>query len=260
MSCALSIDLSHDSSTLALGDAFGGVSLHRFPLHHPSPPPPSAAHTSRAARVRFTADDAHLLSVGGGDGTLVQWRTPRAPLTRSREIAPLLLPAPPKEAPAAEGGEDEDMACLQPFEAAVHAPSNWGGGDANLTMPPLMELELEHVYGYSGYMGRGNCHTSSGGRIIYPAASVCVSQETCRPAPGEAPIANQRILTAHTAEVTCLTRHPNCRIFASGQRSASKGSLPGILCWDESRLDSSLRGPKIVSELVPGPGNEQNTL
>lgn len=210
MACALSIDLSHDSSTIALGDAFGGVSLHRFPLHHPSPPPDEAsiAHVSRAARVRFTADDTHLLSVGGGDATLLQWRFLRAPQARLSEIGPLLMPAPATGASVHDGGggggEEEGIASLLPFEAAVHAPTGWGGGDGALLAPAAVELELEHVYGYAGYSGRHNLYTSSGGRLVFPCAALCVSQETCRPAAGEQPISLQRVLTRHTAEVRSL--------------------------------------------------------
>lgn len=54
-------------------------------------------------------------------------------------------------------------------------------------------------------------------------------------------------------QVTSLARHPGGRIFASGQRYTGGGGQPAVICWDESRLDDQLRGPRVITSLSLGP-------
>lgn len=227
----LSTDCSNDTSLLAVGDSYGGVTLHRFPCLYPAPPPELTAHTACAHRVRFTFDDACVLSVGGSDMCLMQWKNPRVVSEESTDVSNLL------RAPPAAEHDEGGMASLMPFEAAIHAPTDWKGGSDELRQPIKEELELEHVFGYGGYGGRANAWISAGGRVVFPAASVCVAQELgfC---------GYQRIMRSHDSEVTCVARHPNRHVFASGQRGE-----PIVCVWDDSKLDAQRRGGKIITRV-----------
>jgi WD40 repeat protein len=244
MTKALSVDRSNDASLLALGDFYGNVSLHTFPCLHASIPPPDTAHSSRAQRVRFTFDDTCVLSVGGPDMCVLQWRNPRVPSSQHADVLALtqtpFVHAKSRNTIVTDEGDDEDedgILSLRPFEAAIHAPTGWNGGSSELKSLPDKELELEHVFGYTGHASRANAWLSESGRIVYPAAKVCVTQETDK-------CGFQRLMCAHDGEVTCLVGHPNRRVFASGQRGE-----PLICVWDDSQLDDSRKQARIVTML-----------
>jgi hypothetical protein len=63
---------------LATGDDFGGVKLFRYPcLSKGALCEAGVGHSSHVTNVRFSRDNAALLSVGGNDRTLIQWRLVR---------------------------------------------------------------------------------------------------------------------------------------------------------------------------------------
>jgi WD40 repeat protein len=60
---------------LATGDDFGCVNLFRFPCASASNKAKQfKGHSSHVTRTRFTADDVYLISIGGGDKSIFQWK------------------------------------------------------------------------------------------------------------------------------------------------------------------------------------------
>eukprot|EP00163_Fabomonas_tropica_P034258 TRINITY_DN93_c0_g1_i1.p1 TRINITY_DN93_c0_g1~~TRINITY_DN93_c0_g1_i1.p1 ORF type:complete len:2052 (-),score=797.91 TRINITY_DN93_c0_g1_i1:729-6884(-) len=69
-----SVHLSNDKSTLASGDDFGLVKLFRWPPENPgSRHSKHRGHSAHVTNVRWTAGDKHLISIGGGDQTILIW-------------------------------------------------------------------------------------------------------------------------------------------------------------------------------------------
>ena len=81
-------DRSPDGTLLATADDFGQLNLHRYPCVQPEGrgkppnrrsfgPGKDGAHASAALACKWASDEM-LLSVGGLDLTLMQWRRKRA--------------------------------------------------------------------------------------------------------------------------------------------------------------------------------------
>jgi len=70
-----SVDRSPDEKLLATGDNYGKVNLFRFPIpYEHATANVYPGHSSHVMCVRWTPDQQYLLSVGGNDKALIQWR------------------------------------------------------------------------------------------------------------------------------------------------------------------------------------------
>nr|XP_039259121.1 echinoderm microtubule-associated protein-like 2 isoform X2 [Styela clava] len=66
---------SHDTAYLASGDDFGKVHLYKYPCNKPrAPSSKHSGHSSHVTCVRFLGDDSTLLSTGGQDCGIMQWK------------------------------------------------------------------------------------------------------------------------------------------------------------------------------------------
>ncbi len=60
---------------LATGDDFGFVKLFKFPCPGKDAKHKKfAGHSAHVTTVRFTHDDSYLISTGGGDNSIFQWK------------------------------------------------------------------------------------------------------------------------------------------------------------------------------------------
>jgi microtubule-associated protein-like 6 len=67
-------DRSPDNSLLVTGDDFGGVKLFPFPVKKGSPFTRFGGHSAHVTCVRWTNDQKFVISTGGGDQAVFQWR------------------------------------------------------------------------------------------------------------------------------------------------------------------------------------------
>ncbi|CAG9860783.1 unnamed protein product [Phyllotreta striolata] len=68
-------DRSHDSELLVTGDDFGKVKLYSYPTSQPkSLCHTFTGHSSYVTGVKFMKDNSRIISVGGNDTAVVQWR------------------------------------------------------------------------------------------------------------------------------------------------------------------------------------------
>ncbi|XP_048843980.1 echinoderm microtubule-associated protein-like 4 isoform X1 [Brienomyrus brachyistius] len=66
---------SHSRRLIALADDFCKVHLFRYPCSRPKAPSHKySAHSSHVTNVSFLCNDSHLLSTGGKDTSVMQWR------------------------------------------------------------------------------------------------------------------------------------------------------------------------------------------
>ncbi|XP_068779726.1 echinoderm microtubule-associated protein-like 3 isoform X2 [Struthio camelus] len=75
---------SHDERVVAVADDFCKVHLFQYPCARPKAPSHVyGGHGSHVTNVRFSHDDAHLVSLGGKDTSVFQWRVLGGPRRRS---------------------------------------------------------------------------------------------------------------------------------------------------------------------------------
>uniref|UniRef100_A0A8C5PMU6 Echinoderm microtubule-associated protein-like 4 n=1 Tax=Leptobrachium leishanense TaxID=445787 RepID=A0A8C5PMU6_9ANUR len=66
---------SHNRKVIALADDFCKVHLFQYPCSKPKAPSHKySAHSSHVTNVSFTHNDSHLISTGGKDMSIMQWR------------------------------------------------------------------------------------------------------------------------------------------------------------------------------------------
>ncbi|XP_078391038.1 echinoderm microtubule-associated protein-like 3 isoform X1 [Cetorhinus maximus] len=79
---------SHNECTVAVADDFCKVHLFQYPCAKPKAPSHMyGGHGSHVTNVRFTHNDTHLISTGGKDTTVMQWRVMNSSLERSTSIS-----------------------------------------------------------------------------------------------------------------------------------------------------------------------------
>jgi WD40 repeat protein len=66
---------SHNSRLVATADDFGEVKIFKYPCIDQSQKFRAyVGHSAHVSNVRFTASDLHLISIGGNDRTIFQWK------------------------------------------------------------------------------------------------------------------------------------------------------------------------------------------
>ncbi|XP_030073490.1 echinoderm microtubule-associated protein-like 3 isoform X2 [Microcaecilia unicolor] len=84
---------SHNEKVVAVADDFCKVHLFQYPCAKPKAPSHMyAGHGSHVTNVRFTHNDSHLISMGGKDTSIFQWRMYDTDLVRSHSTS-LVEPA-----------------------------------------------------------------------------------------------------------------------------------------------------------------------
>ncbi|XP_038643410.1 echinoderm microtubule-associated protein-like 3 [Scyliorhinus canicula] len=79
---------SHNERMVAVADDFCKVHLFQYLCAKPKAPSHVyGGHGSHVTNVRFTHNDTHLISTGGKDTTVMQWRVTNSSLERSTSIS-----------------------------------------------------------------------------------------------------------------------------------------------------------------------------
>uniref|UniRef100_A0A670JN19 EMAP like 3 n=1 Tax=Podarcis muralis TaxID=64176 RepID=A0A670JN19_PODMU len=79
---------SHNERVVAVADDFCKVHLFQYPCAKPKAPSHVyGGHGSHVTNVRFTHNDGHLISMGGKDTSIFQWRVVGGSLARSQSLS-----------------------------------------------------------------------------------------------------------------------------------------------------------------------------
>nr|XP_056709443.1 echinoderm microtubule-associated protein-like 3 [Euleptes europaea] len=79
---------SHNERVVAVADDFCKVHLFQYPCAKPKAPSHEyGGHGSHVTNVRFTHNDGYLISMGGKDTSIFQWRVLGSSLPRSRSLS-----------------------------------------------------------------------------------------------------------------------------------------------------------------------------
>jgi echinoderm microtubule-associated protein-like 6 len=249
-----SVDRSPDGQVVATADDFGFVKLFRFPC-----PVEKAAfndyigHSSHVTKVRFHKKISYLISTGGNDKAVFQWKYELdkegadEPVDFGGDDSDLddefkttkyegdqSIP-PPK--PDIEdggglfshedvGGGDERLAVL-PFKGEVDNswPSDFKKSKLGTSIPDG-NLKMDYVHGYRGFDMRDSVkYADDPNEIIYTAAALGIvlkKEEN-----------EQRFFNQHRDDVVSMDIHPLRNIVATGQMAAKgRAKLIDLYVWD----------------------------
>jgi len=246
---------SNSGHLVATSDDFGMVRVLKYPcIEEGAAALDCAGHSSHVMNVRWTVADEYLISVGGNDKTIFQWKHNISSMdgTNSDSISPKnsgSTDAPETDTSSFEleepTGGDEFMA-VKPWRGAIRAPEHPPTNNPSL---PSTELSLQWVHGYtSGSAGSDNSRISSNlhynidNNIVYPAAAlgVCLNHDISGSAGS-----TQTYFNGHDDDVLCLAISADRRFVATGQTASKTSKGTGKICvWDavDCRLLSEMKG------------------
>jgi len=211
---------SSSGTLLASVDECGGVALRRFPCVNPLSGRKSyRGHRGEVRNVRFTPDDLHVITVGGTDRCVMQWR-----ITLDEEDAAIK---------AGDSGRDSDIVfeskaagrsqestqefvSIRPWINAVVPPT--GAPSASVETCPV-QIELEHVYGHRGEDVRSTVQYNAVGQPVYFGASVGIIYD-------KAEHSQQFYMNHDGRPIVSLAMHPNGRYVATGEGSSANRPRP----------------------------------
>ncbi|KAK2509713.1 hypothetical protein MC885_013562, partial [Smutsia gigantea] len=163
---------SHSRKVIAVADDFCKVHLFQYPCSKAKAPSHKySAHSSHVTNVSFTHNDSHLISTGGKDMSIIQWKLVeklslppneivtdttliRVPISSMESVMPSDTPTLPPSQPLNETAEEESRLSNSPtllensLEQAVepseaHSEEQSKGGSEDLGEPVCKEPSSE---------------------------------------------------------------------------------------------------------------------
>nr|XP_013013809.1 echinoderm microtubule-associated protein-like 6 [Cavia porcellus] len=239
-----SVDANYNSSVLVSGDDFGLVKLFKFPcLKKGAKFRKYVGHSAHVTNVRWSHDFQWVLSTGGADHSVFQWRfIPEGVSNDMLETAPQ------------EGGtdsyseeSDSDLSDVPELDSDIEQETQINydrqvykedlpqlkqqSKEKNHAVPflkrekaPEDSLKLQFIHGYRGYDCRNNLFYTQTGEVVYHIAAVAVVYNRQQH--------SQRLYLGHDDDILSLTIHPVKDYVATGQ----VGRDAAIHVWDTQTL------------------------
>ncbi|CAH1792746.1 unnamed protein product [Owenia fusiformis] len=236
------VDAYFGGEVVVTGDDFGLVKLFRFPsLKKGAKFRKYVGHSAHVTNVRFSHDKQKVITTGGGDHAVFQWRFIPEGMTIEDDDthdqgAYVDSNSEDSDSDLSDVGEldsdienekqktydrevyREDMAVLKKNIKNQMKPGEKRG------KAPTQGLKLEFIHGYRGYDCRNNLFYTQDGRVVYhvAAAGIVYKRETNK----------QQFYLGHSDDILCLCIHPMKDYIATGQI----GREPPIHIWDAETL------------------------
>ena len=242
------VDRDKTRKILATADDWGKVKLFKYPC----PVEKSSfnryvGHSSHVTNVRFTSSNNYLISTGGNDKAIFQWRH-KSDDQAEKEADTFnnmnVDDSNPNNDHVAESKWDveeeiigTEFGASKPFLGEVKAstPKDFVLSK-NANTPPKEQLSLKFVHGYRNFDTRNNVAYSANGNVVYHAAALGISLDSNN---------NQTFFKGHDEDVVAFAIHPNKKIIATGQMAkAGKAKLIDIFVWDSETMEplANLKG------------------
>ncbi|XP_023587448.1 echinoderm microtubule-associated protein-like 5 isoform X1 [Trichechus manatus latirostris] len=239
-----SVDGNYVGQVLVTADDYGVVKLFRYPcLRKGAKFKKYIGHSAHVTNVRWSHDYQWVISIGGADHSVFQWRfIPERKLKDTLHIAP--------QESLADSNSDEsdsDLSDVPELDSEIEQETQltYRRQVYKEDLPQLKEqckekqksstskrrerapgnsIRLHFVHGYRGYDCRSNLFYTQIGEIVYHVAAVGViynrQQNT------------QRFYLGHDDDILCLAVHPLKDYVATGQ----VGRDPSIHVWDTETI------------------------
>ncbi|XP_047191015.1 echinoderm microtubule-associated protein-like 6 isoform X1 [Scophthalmus maximus] len=246
------VDANHAAAVLVAGDDLGLVKLYRFPcLRKGAKFKKYIGHSAHVTNVRWSHDLQWVLTTGGADHALFQWRfLPESVMnggpdvniqdshgdSNSEESDSDVSDVPELDSDIEQETQihydrqvyKEDLPQLQQQSREKKQQV----GSLKRQQGPDQSLRLQFVHGYRGYDCRNNLFYTQGGEVLYHVAAVGVVYNR--------QLHSQRFYLGHNDDILSLSIHPLKDYAATGQ----VGRDPAIHVWDIQTMKclSLLRG------------------
>lgn len=247
------VDRDKKGKIIATADDWGKVKLFKYPC----PVEKSSfnryvGHSSHVTCVRFSNSNGHLISTGGNDKAIFQWKhiADEEMENENHDIDDLedendVLDDDENKIDKGFGsfkeeemGEGDEFGVSKPFLGEVRASTPKGfkpskdAGEA-----PNESLKLKYVHGYRAFDTRSNVKYLGDGNVVFHAAALGINLDKNTN--------TQTFFDGHDEDVVCLAIHPNKNIIATGQMAkAGKAKLIDIYVWDATtkEVKANLKG------------------
>ncbi|XP_030877785.1 echinoderm microtubule-associated protein-like 6, partial [Leptonychotes weddellii] len=239
-----SVDANYNSSVLVSGDDFGLVKLFKFPcLKKGAKFRKYVGHSAHVTNVRWSHDFQWVLSTGGADHSVFQWRFVPEGVSNG------LLETAPQEGGTDSYSEesDSDLSDVPELDSDIEQETQINydrqvykedlpqlkqqSKEKNHAVPflkrekaPEDSLKLQFIHGYRGYDCRNNLFYTQAGEVVYHIAAVAVVYNRQQH--------SQRLYLGHDDDILSLTIHPVKDYVATGQ----VGRDAAIHVWDTQTL------------------------
>ncbi|XP_064621338.1 echinoderm microtubule-associated protein-like 6 [Lineus longissimus] len=232
-------DAFFGSECIVTGDDFGLVKLFKFPsLKKGAKFRKYVGHSAHVTNARFSHDKQRVITTGGGDHAVFQWRFVPEGMAGDDDGQAIGTNAyvdsnsEDSDSDVSDVGElDSDLEAEKQknYDRDVYKEdmkvlkksmkSEMRAGQKR-NSPPDSGLKLEFVHGYRGYDCRNNLFYTQNGDIVYHVAAVGIvyNRESH----------SQKFYLEHTDDILCLCIHPTRDLIATGQ----VGRDPSAHIWD----------------------------
>ncbi|XP_077993248.1 echinoderm microtubule-associated protein-like 6 [Glandiceps talaboti] len=235
-------DANYSGEVVVTGDDFGLVKLFRFPsLKKAAKFRKYVGHSAHVTNVRFSHDKVRVLTTGGADHAVFQWRYLPEGVSPDEDSGHgtgyVDSNSEESDSDLSDVGEidsdierestiDYDRTVYKEDMGAIKAKnkSESRGSGQKRKKAPSEGIKLEFVHGYRGYDCRNNLFYTQNGEVVYHVAAVGIvyNKESH----------SQRFYLEHTDDILCLCIHPLKDIVATGQ----VGRDPAVHVWDAENL------------------------
>ena len=251
-------DVDKTKKVIVTSDDYSKVKLFRYP----SPVEKAAynqynGHSSHVTCVRFTANNKHVISIGGNDKAIFQFKFAFDNENDEEEV---------DEEYEMEENEDELVDDKEDFgdykieenpegdEAG--ASKAWIGEMQNSSpkikitkamgkAPPENIKKLNYVFGYRAFDSRNNIkYIGDGSKIVYTTAAlgIVLDKKTLK----------QKYFIHHNEDIVSLALHPNLRTVATGQMAAKgEAKFINLFVWDSTTLPNETNVEWSERENIP---------
>lgn len=238
---------SNSGLLLATANDFSTIKVYRYPSIIPNLGNATTltGHSSHVTSVRWSVGDECLLSTGGEDKCIFQWRhVVVGGVSRVKEayndedkvldvthgsIAKGSIQTQENGFLAPTGGDESGA--IKPWLGAIRPPKNLPKADSSA---PNINLSLEWVHGYTAFkVGNSALYTSDPNSFVYPAASLAVKFTKALNSPTSGDTSHsQSYFTGHKDDVISIGISGDGMYLATGQicTKANKGKA-GIMIW-----------------------------
>nr|XP_015828065.2 echinoderm microtubule-associated protein-like 6 isoform X1 [Nothobranchius furzeri] len=233
-----SVHANYSSAVLVTGDDLGLIKLFRFPcLKKGAKFKKYIGHSAHVTNVRWSNDLQWVVSTGGADHAVFQWRfLPEGVMNGVLE--PLLQEG---YADSNSGESDSDLSDVPELDSDIEqeAQTNYERQVYKEDLPQLKKkligslkrqkapeegLRLQFVHGYRGFDCRNNLFYSQTGEVVFHVAAVAIVYNRLQH--------SQRFYLGHDDDILSLAVHPLKDYVASAQ----VGRDPAIHIWDVQTL------------------------
>ena len=251
-----SVCRSNSRTVVATADDFGKVNLFRWPVVVQKQSCKSfTGHSSHVTKVKFSPDDAFVVSTGGNDKCVFVWKTDMAQaqepelvseemkddeIMKERSVDKKSMENREKTKKKIEAavenndanslfqfeelGEGDQFMAVKPWEGAIKAPSGYVKAARNQNTAPAITLDLEFVHGYRAKDCRNNVKYLNNGNIIYHAAGLGIVYTKSSH--------SQTFFNKHIDDIIAFALSSNRDMAATGE----VGRRPNIFVWDTASM------------------------